>query len=278
MPKCWPLFFEPDAGNGFWQQDVYSGVLVVAKSQCQNSACGELVQYVGCLDAEARTPRRFRVPSDTGFHTCTYYAGGTDCSNTSCDAFAIEGDPNYAACCPSPIIIDVAGDGFSLTDAASGVNFDLNTDGVAEHISWTSARSDDAFLVLDRDGDGTINNGTELFGNFTPQPASSDPNGILALAQYDEPTNGGNSDGRIDRQDAILSSLRLWQDTNHNGISELSEVQTLPQLGIYAIDLKYKDSKRTDQYGNRFRYRTKVYDVRGEHVGRWAWDVFFLNQ
>src|SRR6266404_302950 len=48
--------------------------------------------------------------------------------------------------------------------------------------------------------------------------------------------------------------------------------------GVYALGLNYKESKRTDQYGNGFRYRAKVYDVHGESVGRWAWDVFFVKQ
>jgi hypothetical protein len=143
-----------------------------------------------------------------------------------------------------------------LTDASGGVNFDLRPDGVVDHLAWTSAGSDDAFLALDRNGNGTIDDGTELFGNFTPQPTSPEPNGFIALAEYDKPMNGGNDDGRISSQDTIFSSLRL---------------------GVYAISLSYHDSRRRDSHGNLFRFRAKVFDSHGAHVGRWAWDVFFTH-
>jgi hypothetical protein len=157
--------------------------------------------------------------------------------------------------------------------------FDIANDGVPIHMAWT-ANSNNAFLALDRNGSGTITNGAELFGNFTSQPSSPHPNGFAALAVYDDPVNGGNGDGVIDARDKIFSSLRLWVDVNHDGISQPEELHTLPELGIYSISLDYSLSERKDQYGNLFRY--KAHANKGLHgpsdVGKSAYDVFLVAQ
>src|SRR6266481_206284 len=83
----------------------------------------------------------------------------------------------------SPIIIDTEGEGFRLTSAANGVLFDIRGDGHPVQIAWTAPGSHNAFLALDRNGDGKVSSGKELFGNFTPQPSSNHPNGFLALKE-----------------------------------------------------------------------------------------------
>jgi hypothetical protein len=188
---------------------------------------------------------------------------------------------DYGSCEGSPILIDIDGDGFALTAPTGGVRFDVNSDGTSEKTGWTAIGVDDAWLVLDRNSNGRIDDGKEMFGNFTSQPAPpprSIKNGFLALAEFDKTINGGNDDGLITSLDSVFTSLRLWQDLNHNGISESGELSGLSAFGLSALELNYHESKQTDVHGNQFMFRAKVKDYQGNNIGRWAWDVFLISQ
>jgi len=186
-----------------------------------------------------------------------------------------DGGEQWTCSYGSPIVIDVTGEGFSLTDAAHGVNFDFFGTGKNVRIAWTTPASGNAWLVLPN-ANGLVASGKNMFGNITPQPPSSDPNGFLALAVYDQPDHGGNGDGIIDARDAIFSMLRLWQDRNHDGISQPDELFTLPQLGVVSISLHYQESSWKDAYGNLFHYKSQIVDAASSHAAQWTYDVFLM--
>lgn len=161
-------------------------------------------------------------------------------------------------CCPgSPIIIDLAGDGVHLTDAAHGVRWTLNPGEIGQW-AWTQPGRKNGFLVLDRNHNGKIDDGSEMFGNNTLQLSSTEPNGFKALAYLDLPSQGGNGDGVLDSRDATWTDLAVWVDVNHDGASQPDELLTLNSVGIRAFNTVAYPSKDVDQYGNEFRYQSKI--------------------
>ncbi|HXQ35843.1 MAG TPA: hypothetical protein VN843_17640 [Anaerolineales bacterium] len=268
-------------------------------------ACQETTPVNGVAPEPLASPSPTPTPPDCYDPDLDGYGEGFGCNGPDCDesnpnihwgaylgtctsGFSIgfrdwncnEQDDYYELACQSPVLLDIAGNGFELTSASDGVMFDIDGDGVIERLSWTSGATDDAWLALDRNGNGVIENGFELFGNYTAQPdppIGEERNGFLALAEFDKPSNGGNGDRLITSADAIFSSLRVWRDSNHNGLSEISELQMLADVGLKALELRYKFSKKQDRYGNNFRYRAKILDLKSAQLGRWAWDVYLLR-
>jgi hypothetical protein len=177
----------------------------------------------------------------------------------------------------TPIIIDLGNEGFHLTSAANGVTFDFNGNGQPIKLSWTDPKYRNAWLVLDRNGNGKIDSSLEMFGNLAAQPPSKTPNGYLALAEFDKPENGGNNNGYIDAGDAVYPKLLLWVDANHDGVSQPEELFTLASQGIAAIDLKYTESKYTDEFGNGFKYKGILVDANGFHNDHRTYDVFLVT-
>ncbi len=180
----------------------------------------------------------------------------------------------------TPIILDIDRDNFHLTGLDNPVEFDLDADDDLDQIGWTSADQLDAFLSMDRNGNGVIDDGSELFGNVTRlMTGLRASNGFIALAELDAGIVGGNENGFIDPDDPLFSKLLIWIDSNHNGFSEGDELSYLEEIGILAIELDYRDHRRIDQHGNRFEYRSTAWIAGpGRHPRRIAVaDVVFVG-
>ena len=211
-------------------------------------------------------------------------------------------DPSYEECeyhwneemqtwelywCPSPIILPIADQkslkrqDYKLTDQIHGVQFDLNADGIEELTAWTHQNSHLAFLALDRNGNGKIDNGSELFGNHTFTGVG---NGFAALNRE------AGYVGLIREGVPLYEKLLLWEDENHNGISEAWELHKLSDHYV-GVDGGYEPDAFVDKYGNAFRFRgtaalrepgkSKHYPKEpGEDSSLLIpiWDVFFLSR
>ncbi|MGH9361892.1 MAG: hypothetical protein ACRD2T_08240 [Thermoanaerobaculia bacterium] len=157
---------------------------------------------------------------------------------------------------PTPVLLDLDLDGFHLSGPDQAVHFDLDADGVAEALAWTAPSARDAFLCLDRDGNGVIGDGRELFGAMTPLLSGAPAQiGYEALAELDRSELGGDGDGTVGPEDAAFDRLCAWVDTNHDGISQPAEVLSLAAAGVTRLGFDYVAEERRDPHGNLFRYR-----------------------
>jgi hypothetical protein len=211
--------------------------------------------------------------SDGGKYNCQPDDGYCDPGDKCCPG----GDCDPGKCTVCPIVLDAFNEGYHLTSLASGVRFTVLHGGPLQQMSWTDANWRNGWLAQDRNGDGTIDDFTELFGNYTAQPPSNTPNGFLALAVFDNPANGGNGNGFIDPGDAVYSHLWVWIDSNHNGVSEPNELHRLQELGIFKIGLKYHSTPFVDQYGNQFRFKGSFWDE-SDNEKDLCYDVFLQIQ
>jgi hypothetical protein len=181
----------------------------------------------------------------------------------------------WAQC--SPIVVDTRHDGIKLGPAGRTVSFDVNADGFPDTVQWVRPRGDEAFLALDRNRNGVVDDGSELFGVGTPLlEGGTAPNGFVGLAQYDRPLLGGNDDGVISRADAVWPELSMWLDSNADGIATRNEMRRPESFGLTSFEIIPKVRRYIDPAGNSLPY--------------WAWagatgrpprtimvDVYFLQ-
>jgi hypothetical protein len=141
----------------------------------------------------------------------------------------------------TPMVLDLNGDGIQTTTAQNGVSFDINNDGKVDQTAWV-ARGD-GLLVRDINGDGQINNGSELFGSATVLGnGKTAADGYAAMSALDT-----NHDGVLDAKDAAFGQLGVWVDNNGNGITDAGELKTLTDLGINSLSL---NATKSDQSNN----------------------------
>lgn len=231
-----------------------------------NTGCG-VVYFTGQECAHYNDPTN---PGAGWYYTyetyeeCEFYG---DRCNTGTDDGNNDGS--------SPIIISEAGH-FVLTSASNGVRFDLDADGVEEQTAWTASGSGLKFLALDVNGNGKIDNGRELFGNYTFKNVA---HGFQALGAYDANDFGDGpvGDGAIDFLDSVWDDLLLWEDANHDGVSQPQELFSVADSGLkYLAVNPVTESRRMDKYGNTFRFQSMLEWQDGRRFP--YYDVFFQTK
>jgi VCBS repeat-containing protein len=211
-----------------------ANTFAAAVSLGSNSDVATAYQYLTRNDiGSAGSTVAFTATIGAVNHTFVYVQGGSTNSNGTNTFVDLQGVTianlnTLIGTKIDPIVLDLGGQGIHFTSAQDGVHFDLDADGVHEQVAWTTGQ--EGILALDVNHNGTIDDGSEIFSPFFAGGSFAD--GLSALATLDS-----NGDGKIDGNDTAFKDLVVWQDTNHDGISDPGELSGLFDLGIGSISL-----------------------------------------
>lgn len=190
--------------------------------------------------------------------TCQVSGGGSG-GGWGCDP--CDNGDNCGGVC-SPLTVDMDGHGRPTFTASASVLFDLDADGTPELRTWPTGQT--AFLALDVNVNGRIDDGTELFGNQRGAAA----NGFDALAKHD-----ANGDRWIDAADPVFPRLLFWRDANGNGQSEAGELTPVTAHGVEAFSLRYHYTAQRVP-GAALRYQAVYY--KGGRAQTY-WDAYLAS-
>jgi hypothetical protein len=243
---------------GVYAWTAYLGVAVFGTGAFLRGQCDHCNQW-----ACTQIPRSFSLAICQSL--CGWGRDPNDCEQT----------PWGYDCPPCPVAIDLQGNGLKLSGPSPPVYFDLDGDGTLDHTSWTRMQTKDGFLVFDRNQNGIIDDGRELFGTATPPMLSTLPvrHGYEALEELDLAPLGGNGDGLLDARDRMFTYLQLWLDANRDGVTQPGELKSLDELGVVGIGLSYYRDDEDDQWGNSLRWWSPVYMKDGSST--MSVDIFF---
>ncbi|MGA3679554.1 hypothetical protein ACPCX5_05685, partial [Pseudomonas graminis] len=146
----------------------------------------------------------------------------------------------------SPIILDLDGNGVRTDGLEAGVHFDHDGNGFSELTGWVA--QGDGLLVYDKNSNGIIDDGSELFGNNSKLTDGLAENGFKALQAFDD-----NHDGVVNKDDLGFEKLLVWKDANGNGLTDAGELMSMSEAGVKALNISYNESSSAVEHGNHYR-------------------------